>query len=41
MFYFMNLCEAFNNKHLKHLDFKKDAPEFVLKLAFTTGMQNN
>ena len=35
MFYFMNLSEAFNNKHL---DFKQEPPEIFLKLAFTLSI---
>ena len=26
MFFFMNLSEAINNKHLQHLDFKQGPP---------------
>ena len=35
MFYFMNLSEAFNNKHL---DFKQGPPGIILKLAFSLSV---
>ena len=28
IFFFMNVSEVFNNKHLKHLDLNKDPPNF-------------
>ena len=38
MFFFMNLSEAINNKHLQHLDFKQGPPPGFTVLAFTLSV---
>ena len=37
----MNLSEAFNNKHLKHLDFKQGPPRIFFVLAHGLHLQQS